>query len=126
MSADSKAERKAQRIRVQNVTRDTTLAVSADVADSSASRRKGLLGREGLASGEGLWIVPCESVHTWGMRFSIDVVYLDRKKKIRKLRSGMRPWRVSMCLLAHSVLELPPGTIERTRTQPGDQLVFSP
>jgi uncharacterized protein len=60
------------------------------------------------------------------MRFPIDVVYLDRKKKVRKVKSGIVPWRISMCLLAHSVLELPIGTIDRTGTQPGDQLEFLP
>jgi hypothetical protein len=116
---------KRRKIRVRNETRDTLLAESADVANDSRSRRKGLLGRDGLAPGEGIWIVPCESVHTWGMRFPIDVVYLDRKKRVRKLRQGMTPWRISLCLLAHSVLEFPAGTIARTATRPGDQLVFS-
>jgi uncharacterized membrane protein (UPF0127 family) len=58
------------------------------------------------------------------MKFTIDVVYLDRKKKVRKTRPRMVPRRISGCLLAHSVLELPAGTIESTGTQAGDQLVF--
>lgn len=107
---------------VRNETRNRVLAESAEVADTSAKRQKGLLGRDRLDAGQGLWIVPCESVHTWFMRFPIDVLYLDRKKKVRKLRKAMRPWRVSMCLLAHSVLELPAGVIEQTGTQKGDQL----
>jgi uncharacterized protein len=107
---------------VRNETRDTILAESADVADSSAKRQKGLLGRARLAPGQGLWIVPCEAVHTCGMRFPIDVLYLDRKKRVRKLRRAMVPWRFSLCLLAHSVLELPAGVIEQTGTEPGDQL----
>jgi hypothetical protein len=59
------------------------------------------------------------------MRFPIDLVYLDRKKRIRKLSSDVRPWRLSACLWAHSVLELPPGTIHGTQTQHGDRLEFS-
>jgi uncharacterized protein len=110
---------------VRNETRNSVLADSADVADTSAKRQKGLLGCDGLAAGQGLWIVPCESVHTFGMRFAIDVLYLDRKKRVRKTRSAMVPWRVSMCLLAHSVLELPAGVIEQTGTKPGDQLHFT-
>ena len=78
----------------------------------------------GLAPGEGLWIVPCEAVHSFGMKFAIDVVYLDRKKKVRKTRPNMVPRRISGCLLADSVLELPVGAIEASRTQPGDQLAF--
>jgi uncharacterized membrane protein (UPF0127 family) len=56
------------------------------------------------------------------MRFPIDVLYLDRKKRVRKLRRAMGPWRMSFCLLAHSVLELPAGVISQTGTQRGDQL----
>jgi len=113
-----------RRMLVQNETRHSVLAELADVADTSAKRRKGLLGRDSLPTGHGLWIVPCESVHTYGMRFPIDVLYLDRKKRVRKLRRAMPPWRLSLCLSAHSVLELPAGTIEQTKTQPGDQLVL--
>ena len=113
------------RLQVSNLTRNTVLATCMEVADSAAMRNKGLLGRERISPGEGLWIIPCASVHTFWMRFPIDLVYLDRKKRIRKLSSDVRPWRLSACLWAHSVLELPPGTIRGTRTQPGDSLEFS-
>jgi len=73
-----------------------------------------------------LWIVPCESVHTFFMRFPIDLVYLDRKHRIKKVRSAVGPWRLSACLSAHSILELPAGTIRATQTQPGDSLEFLP
>jgi uncharacterized protein len=119
-----KAAVKSQVMLVRNETRDSVLAESADVADSSAKRQKGLLGRDSLPAGSGLWIVPCEGVHTCGMRFAIDVLYLDRKKRVRKVRRAMAPWRFSMCLLAHSVLELPAGVIQQTGTKPGDQLNF--
>jgi uncharacterized membrane protein (UPF0127 family) len=95
-----------------------------EVADSGPKRNKGLLGREGLSSGEGLWIIPCESVHTFWMRFPIDLVYLDSKKRVQKLVSALPAWRLSACLRAHSVLELPAGTIRITQTQPGDTLEF--
>ena len=114
------------RLRILNLTRQSVLADSVEVADHGATRRKGLLGRSGLADGEGLWIVPCESVHTFGMKFPIDLVYLDRKKKVKKVRSGVPPWRLSACLSAHSVLELASGTISTTKTRPGDTLEFSP
>jgi uncharacterized protein len=113
---------KDQRILVRNQTRNSVLAEWAEVADTSGKRQKGLLGRDSLPAGHGLWIVPCESIHTCGMRFPIDVVYLDRKKRVRKLRKAMPPWRLSMCLFAHSVVELPAGAIEQSGTQPGDQL----
>jgi hypothetical protein len=60
------------------------------------------------------------------MKFPIDLVYLDRKKKVKKVRSDVPPWRLSACLSAHSVLELASGTIRRTQTRPGDTLEFSP
>jgi uncharacterized protein len=112
-------------LRVSNLTRQTELAHCVDVADRGAKRRKGLLGREMLAVGEGLWIVPCEAVHTFGMRFPIDLVYLDRDKRVKKIRSDVRSWRISSCLSAHSVLELASGSIQKTRTKPGDLLEFS-
>lgn len=119
------AERKTpapERLLVRNVTRQTVLATRLETAGTGNSRRKGLLGRNGLADGEGLWIVPCESVHTFFMRFPIDLVYLDRQHRVRKVRSAVGPWRISACLSAHSVLELPAGVVAASRTQPGDVL----
>jgi uncharacterized protein len=111
----------ASKLVIRNQTRSVIVADSAQVADTSGTRRRGLLGRRTFDPGEGLWICPCESVHTCGMNFPIDVIYLDRKKRVRKIRASVVPWRLSMCLLAHSVLELPAGTIARTQTKPGDQ-----
>ncbi|MGP8268752.1 MAG: DUF192 domain-containing protein [Terracidiphilus sp.] len=114
------------RLRVTNLTRHTVLATGLEVANSGSTRSKGLLGRARLAPGEGLWILPCEAVHTFFMQFPIDLVYLDRGNRIRKIRSAVPPWRLSACLTAHSVLELVPGTIRDTQTQPGDQIEFTP
>jgi uncharacterized membrane protein (UPF0127 family) len=94
-------------------------------AGTGAKRSKGLLGRKSLPPGGGLWIVPCESVHTFWMQFPIDLVYIDRQRRIKKLRSNVPPWRLSACLSAHSILELPSGTIQSTSTQVGDTLEFS-
>src|ERR1700687_5137749 len=107
------------RLKVFNRTRQTVLGTSVEMADHGATRRKRLLGRSGLASGEGIWIVPCESVHTFWMKFPIDLVYLDRKKKVKKVRSGVVPWRLSACLSAHSVLEFASGTIHTPQPRPG-------
>ncbi len=114
------------RLRGLNLNRRTLLATSMELADNGPKRNKGLLGRKGLSPGGGLWIVPCESVHTFWMQFPIDLVYLDRKKRIKKLRSDVRPWRLSACLSAHSIIELPSGTIRDTQTEVGDTLEFSP
>lgn len=112
--------------RALNVTRGTVLATRLELAGSGETRRKGLLGRDSLPSGEGLWIAPCESVHTFFMRFAIDLVYLDRKHQVKKVRSAVGPWRVSACLLAHSVIELPAGTVSATQTEPGDAVEITP
>ena len=107
---------------VRNGTRGTSLGDSVEVADTSARRSVGLLKHSALAPGEGLWIVPCEGIHTFFMKFAIDVVYIDRKRRVRKLIRALKPWRISFCLPAHSVLELAPGAIESSQTQRGDQL----
>lgn len=115
----------ASHVKLLNITRGTQLASRLEVADRDSTRTKGLLGRKGLEAGGGLWIVPCEAVHTFFMRFSIDLVYIDRQHRIRKVRSNVPPWRLSGCLAAHSVIELPPGVIERTQSRAGDQLEFA-
>ena len=112
-------------IKILNLTRGSLVAHLVEVANSGATRRKGLLGRNGLPAGEGLWIVPCESVHTFGMKFPIDLIYLDRHKKVKKVRSGVPPWRLSACLSAHSVVELAAGTVQMSQTKAGDKLEFS-
>lgn len=109
-----------------NTTRGTTLAARLEAANTSATRRKGLLGRDQFLPGEGLWITPCESVHTFFMRFPIDLVYLDRNLKVKKVCHRVAAWRISACLTAHSVLELPAGTVEATQTQRGDQVEIVP
>jgi uncharacterized membrane protein (UPF0127 family) len=123
-SRERRAGRGEVRIKVVNLTRQTQIADRVGLAGDGRNRRKGLLGRAGLAEGEGLWIVPCEAVHTFWMRFPIDLVYLDRKYRVIKIRTGVRPWRLSACLRAHSVIELAAGTMESTRTAPGDVLAL--
>jgi uncharacterized membrane protein (UPF0127 family) len=112
------------KLRVKNETRGTLVAERADIADTSATRRTGLLKHTGLKPGEGLWIVPCESVHTVGMKFPIDVLFLSKKRKVLKVRADMGRWKMAMCLRAHSVLELPAGMSAETGTVKGDQLLL--
>lgn len=107
---------------IRNLTRGTTLAEKAGLAATSSERRRGLLGRERLAEGEGLWIVPCEAIHTFGMKFPIDVVFLSRSRRVVTVRENLPPRRIAVCLRAHSVLELAAGTVQRTGTEAGDQL----
>ena len=107
---------------VRNVTRGTLIGDAIDSAQTSAARRTGLLKHSKLDEGAGLWIVPCESVHTFFMKFAIDLVYLDRERRIKKTRNAVGPWRLSVCFSAHSILELPAGTIRETQTERGDTL----
>jgi uncharacterized membrane protein (UPF0127 family) len=111
-------------IAVRNVTRGTVLATDVIVAETSRTRRTGLLKHHSLPAGQGMWIVPSEGIHTFGMKFSIDALFLDRKDKVVKIRPEMPPRRLALCLRAYSVLELPAGTAARTGTAAGDQLEF--
>jgi uncharacterized membrane protein (UPF0127 family) len=112
------------KVLVRNHTRNTVLGDAVELADTSETRRVGLLQHERLEPGSGLWIVPCESVHTFFMKFPIDLVYLDKQRKVRKVRHAVPAWRLSACLTAHSILELPAGTAEKSGTLPGDELVI--
>ena len=113
-------ERAQTTIKVINLTRETEIAGRVQLAGEGPHRRKGLLGRERLDRGEGLWIVPCEAVHTFWMRFPIDLIYLDRKHRVTKTRSNVGPWRLSACLRANSVIELAAGAVGESGTRPGD------
>ena len=119
-----KYSRSMKLLRVHNQSRDTTLANRALIADNSKTRKTGLLKHDRLESGEGLWITPCEGIHTVGMKFPIDVLFLDKKRKVVKIRAAMPRWRMAASLFAHSVLELPSGTAQATQTISGDQLEF--
>lgn len=111
------------KLRITN-SQGRVLADRAEIADTSAKRRTGLLKHSKLESGEGLWIAPCEGVHTFFMKFPIDVLFLSKQKKVLKVRHRMVAWRMSMSFRAHSVLELPAGTAEAMGTSAGDQLNF--
>lgn len=110
---------------VYNKTRETFVATEAVIADSYLSRLVGLLGKtERWAQlGKGLWIVPSRGVHTIGMLFPIDLIFLSKQKEVVHLEEHVRPFRISkVSLKAASVLELPPHTIYHSRTEVGDQL----
>ena len=112
------------KLRVRNQSKNTVLGDRVSIADTSATRRTGLLKHSRLEQGEGLWIAPSEAVHTFGMKFPIDVLFLDKKRKVLKIRSDMVRSRMAICLRAHSVLELPSGTAAAMNTVVGDQLEF--
>ena len=110
-------------MRAFNVTQQRTLANMLMVADSFFRGLIGLMGRPGLDVGHGLWIVPCQSVHTFWMRFPIDVIFLDEHRKVIHLVENLRPFRISRHLSkARSVIELPVSSIKATGTQLGDEI----
>jgi uncharacterized protein len=94
-------------------------------AFDSASRRRGLLGRERFDEGEAIVIAPCNAVHTFFMRFPIDVVYLDRKGRVVKVKPNLRPGRVNGSWRGFAVVELAAGTAARLGLREGDVLTAS-
>ena len=110
---------------VQNRTRGETLGDKVLLADTPRSRCVGLLRRSSLLPGEGLWICPTQAIHTIGMRFPIDVVFLDRSLRVKRAYHHLVPFRMTRFVWgARSALELPSGSLRRSGTCKGDQLHF--
>ncbi len=110
---------------VYNQTRECFLSLGVSVADTHFARLKGLIGRLKLRGDEGLWVVPSIGVHTWGVLFPIDLIYLDESHRVVYLTEHFPIFRVApLKTHAASVLELPPHTIYSSRTEQGDQLVI--
>ena len=108
-------------VTIRNVTRGSVIGDRIRIADTSLTRLFGLLSRSRLDAGEGLWIQPSSGVHTVFMRFPIDVIGLDRQRKVIKLWPNLVPYRVtSIQTKVHSVIELPAGQIAATGTELGD------
>lgn len=110
---------------VYNRTRETFVATDANVADSYFPRLIGLLGKtkRWAQHGKGLWIIPSRGVHTIGMLFPIDLIFLSKDKEVVHVEEYVRPFRISkVSLKATSVLELPAHAIYRSKTQVGDKL----
>ena len=108
-----------------NQTRRAFLATSLAVADTHWTRLRGLLGlaADDFRNGAGLWIVPCHGIHTLGMGFPIDVIYLDRANKVVHVQHEVRPWRfAAVKRQASSVLELPCSVAAETKTAVGDRI----
>jgi uncharacterized membrane protein (UPF0127 family) len=110
-------------LRVRNESKSTALGDRVIIADTSLARFVGLLGKKSLAAGCGLWIAPSNGIHTIGMMFAIDVILIDGECHVVGLRENLRPFRMtSLNWRARSVLELPVGTIQASRTEIGDHL----
>ena len=105
-----------------NATRKTAVGDNCRFANTVLKRMVGLLSRKNLAPGEGLLIDRCYGIHTFGMRFAIDVLFLDKELRVIRAVPALPPFRV--CVVKHAVyvLELPAGAIARTQTAAGDQI----
>jgi len=119
----------AEYVSVYNKTSERFVATRVKVADGYFSRLVGLLGTtpRWARPGNGLWIVPSHGVHTIGMLYALDLIFLDNKKVVVDIEEHVRPFRISkVSLKANSILELPTHTVFRTETKIGDRLEFSP
>ncbi len=108
-----------------NRTRTTYLATDLIIAGTHWTRFRGLMATDAsrFRKGQGLWISPSHGVHTFAMRFPIDVVYLDQRRIVIHVEEELKPWRLAAVRIeARSVLELPAGTISDSRTALGDQV----
>lgn len=111
--------------KVTNATKGTVVADDVRIAKSVWARFRGLMGRKSLSDGQGLLLDPCSSVHMFFMRFPIDVVFLDRDNKVVKVAPHLKPYRAALGgKRSKKALELPAGSAEWARIEPGDVLTF--
>ncbi len=101
---------------------DAIVCESCTVARNPLMRMRGLLGRRGLERGEGLLLQPAGSIHTFFMRFPIDVVFLDGDRRVMRVVPSVRPWRTAAVRKARAVLELAAGEATRVGMEPGTVL----
>ena len=102
------------------------IATSVEVARTSATRRRGLLGRQGLRPGSAIVITRCNAIHTIGMQFAIDVAFVDADGCVRKIVYRLRPWRMAMAPRAWAVIELAAGGLHRESLHVGDRVYLAP
>src|SRR5262249_11088985 len=118
-------EDQMRRLVARNASLGTVIADRVGVAATRTARAVGLLTRSGLDPGEALWIVPSRGVHTWGMRFTIDVLALDEAGTVIDCVSNLRPWRMRLPRRGTAgVLELPAGTLAASNTGLGHRIVL--
>ncbi len=114
-------------MKIVNRTQGTLLGSQISLADTWWSRFRGYLGRSAPKTGEGILLAPCSSIHTFGMVFPLDVVFLNSEGAVLELQEGLRPWRLCRGAVgSRYVLELPEGTVSATRTTVGDELSWTP
>lgn len=102
------------------------VALSVEIAATRKSRRRGLLGRDRLDDASAMLLAPCTAVHTAGMRFAIDVVFLDRQGYAVKVVRGLRPWRIALAAGGRAVIEMAAGSLSWGQVLIGDRLYLEP
>lgn len=98
-------------MRLVNTRNDRVVATCVEMAATREARNRGLLGRDGLPDGGALVLTPCCSIHTIGMRFPIDVVFVDAHGRVKKIVKDLRPWRMAVVPSARAVIEMPAGAL---------------
>jgi len=116
----------APEIALVNQRTGAPIATSVERAMTRATRKRGLLGRDGMPAGSALMIEPCPAVHTAFMRFAIDVVFVDRKGYAIKIVRNLGAWRIAVAPRAHAVVELAAGSLAEVDLAIGDRLLLSP
>lgn len=109
-----------------NARSDETIASDVHLALTRAERRQGLLGRDSLDLSAALVLSPCWSIHTMFMRFSIDVLFVDRDGRAVRIVRELAPWRIAVAPRAHAAIELPAGSLRARDVRVGDELYLAP
>ena len=107
---------------LRNASSSRVVADTVELAITRATRRRGLLGRDGLPSGHALLIAPCSSIHTWFMRFPIDVIFVRRDGLVLKTRAAIPAWKMAFGWAAYATVEVPSGAVALNSVKPGDRL----
>lgn len=110
---------------LMNARTGRVVAADIEIADTSETRRKGLLGRDSLDRSAALILVPCFSVHTAFMQFPIDILFVDRDGEVVRVVRNLEPWRIAASWAAHAVVELAAGVIGPEDVNVGDRLHLS-
>ncbi|MDA3895033.1 MAG: DUF192 domain-containing protein [Desulfobacteraceae bacterium] len=111
--------------KVVNLMTDQVIACPVYRANSFFQRMQGLLGRSAMKDGEGLYISKCHSIHTFFMKFSIDIIFIDKEFRVKKVITCLKPFRLAFGSFGTAgTLELPSRSINKNPCRPGDQLDF--
>ena len=110
---------------LMNARTEAPVAQTVELALTSAERRRGLLGRDSMASASALVITRCNAVHTFRMRFAIDIAFVDSSGIVKKIVRGLVPWRMAGALFASTAIEFPAGTLTENVLQVGDRVYLT-